>query len=374
MKKFSFSWQIAILLFIIASSCQKPDIVNNIETNVSNSTTDAVEMTIVFNGVRIRKPAGVPLKIFQLNSNREVSQYLDDLNNNSSARAQSKIPLGILNSTVGSIISKYINVNKPIFEQDDLGKIYKDLPDFKSKEDIMKNAELILQYYNRLVINDLKKEVLTIPSDVSGGRYPFSNFGNGNDYERQLFNEEPIMGNCVYNASLDARDWTNQMYNSIDADDWRGNAFKHACWNAQAARKIVITGYSQWTAYEWTKRFATAHEYNTTVSPWQLGSDHKNIMDYHNNLKGRSYTKDHIRTNIWGNVVGWPSESSIINDHYNHVNNPNDLKVPPQSFSDQDKGNYILTLTSSTGTVEGLSNANYTDYLYLAALMFDPLP
>lgn len=179
----------------------------------------------------------------------------------------------------------------------------------------------------------------------------------------------------MFNASLDARDWTHARFSGINADDWRGNAFKHAVWNAQGVRKIVITGYSQWTAYEWTKRFATAHEYtdNNQTTPWVLGTSHQNIMDYHNNMCGRSFTKNNISTNIWGNVIGWPSESTIVNAHYEHVNDPSYLKITPAYLTDQQKGQWILNLVSHTGSnVEGLSNSNYTNYIYLSALRWDP--
>lgn len=166
----------------------------------------------------------------------------------------------------------------------------------------------------------------------------------------------------MFNASLDARNWTLELFNNNDSDDWRGNAFKHACWNAQSVRKQLINGFNQWTAYDWARKFTTAHEYNTSVTPWQLKTDQSTIMDLHNNLEGRSFVKNNV-TNVFGNAVDWPSESKIRNDHYYHVNDRNVIKIGD--------GNYIVTLTSPTGTPQGLSETNYTTYPYLAALRFD---
>ncbi len=155
-------------------------------------------------------------------------------------------------------------------------------------------------------------------------------------------------------ARWDAESWTDEKFATHIPDKWRGNAFKHMVWNAQGVKKMIWQGYSQWTAYDLTKQFTTAHERDPNVNNGNL--DPNNIdtaMDLHNNAQGRSYMKNNISWGVFG-LRSMPSESSIKNDMANHCNDDvNQIRYLTSASA-------ILALTY--GDVNALADANYVSY------------
>jgi hypothetical protein len=108
-----------------------------------------------------------------------------------------------------------------------------------------------------------------------------------------------------YIANFPARSWDTKRaaddaarftvsYYGADLDQVRGNAFKHAVWNALIP---VYTGKYFVTidaALDWAKRIADAHECGSTGLA--------TMMDYHNNAQGRNFIHNYLYVHV--NWVG----------------------------------------------------------------------
>jgi hypothetical protein len=274
---------------------------------------DKAEKIVSFGSFRVRKPAGVPSKIFDLKDGEQVNTYLDNLYSKANARVSAHttedVSQAAYYSMVNEIVKKYLDVDKPPYKQNNLSKIFRDFPDFKTIEDLEKNSEYILNYYNRIIIVDLKNE-LAVRKTSSKSARDYNN--DGTPCERELSNQDVLAGQAYYNAKFDAINWTQAAFGTDVPDDWRGNAFKHAVWNAQGVRKMINAGRNQWAAYDWGKKIGTAHELDCPATPGTLNPNNASVcMDLHNNAMGRTYVKHAVRTNIWGTVRFTPSEASL---------------------------------------------------------------
>jgi hypothetical protein len=119
-----------------------------------------------------------------------------------------------------------------------------------------------------------------------------------------------------YIANFPARSWDTKRaaddaarftvsYYGVDQDQVRGNAFKHAVWNALIP---VYTGkyfLSIEGAMDWAKRITDAHECGS--------SGLATAMDYHNNAQGRNFIRNYLYVHVnWaGRSVRGPDETFI---------------------------------------------------------------
>ncbi|MBC3795274.1 DUF6973 domain-containing protein [Spirosoma utsteinense] len=358
----------AIAAGLSLASCQK-------EPSVTPSSEDLLstqqESIITFQGLKVRKPSGVPREMFDFATGKDVREFFDRkyYANSNGRLSANKIPAGIFYATLEKIVNKYPSeLGMPPYKKEDLKQIHKDFPDLKkdNEEEIQKNVAIIVEYYSRLISNEFEPALAELSASNSGGRLeiPIEN-GAGNQWEQAVTRDFPQAGLSVYNAALDARNWATEQFglpgygDAGNLDNWRGNAFKHAAWNAQGVRKMVNGGYERFRAFYIMKLFATAHEKDPNVNV--ILTAESNMMDFHNNAQGRTYMKNNIGWGIFG-LRSIPGEGNIRNDLGNACANACFIG----------SGQSILNLTY--GNISAIADADYVDYQGYAALQYNPTP
>ncbi|UHA75147.1 DUF6973 domain-containing protein [Paenibacillus sp. 481] len=140
----------------------------------------------------------------------------------------------------------------------------------------------------QLSTEELSNIVFPVRSGVASLRSISSGWAALNAAEKSLAIEYPAQALIVNLAKTNTDKITRDQYPGwIDGD--KGNAFRHALWNAIMSVTI---------GKDLAEKFATAHENNGLTIVQQLaqswhgfnGIEHKS-MDMHNNLKGRDCVK-----------------------------------------------------------------------------------
>jgi hypothetical protein len=331
---------------IATTSCQKESV------EVSNEA--GVDEVIMFKGIKVLKPASVPQEVFGFQTNYESAQFLRLLPAATPSAREKVAPfpyaIPVFYETLKRVAQKYPKMDEWPYSEKDLKQISKDFPEIKTAEHVQKNSEVIVAYYDRLIQNDISVELPKLKNTKSGRLRSYDD--NSNPYEATLANVFPIAGLCVSNARYDSQAWTNERFGSHLPDSWKGNAFKHAVWNAQGVRKMINSGYGRYESYNLMKLFATAHEQDPNLGGAINANDVNTCMDLHNNAIGRSYMKNSTGWGIFG-VRNMPDENEIKNVWEYHCNNYLLYKTTPAD---------ILNLTY--GNVNALASADYVDFPY----------
>lgn len=172
MKKLSSVRQIGLLLLTVLSiSCQDPTVID-----ISVEDQDEI---VLYNSIRVLKPAGFPIQVLQLKSSAEASDFLSakyQVPFNSKAQARTAIPDETFYGILATSTAKFVDIDKPIYDQISEDQMHRYFPDFKSKKDLKDHSDVVLDYFSRLIMNDFKKSL----QKVKGARYPT---GGGNAYE-----------------------------------------------------------------------------------------------------------------------------------------------------------------------------------------------
>jgi hypothetical protein len=347
----SINYFLFIFFIVFFVSCQKSEVYPIEEESV-----------IVFKGLRVIKPAGIPSELFELKDGEAVKNYLvKRIYGSSGGRvAIGSVTSDDFKSLLDKIVEKYPN-NLGVLPYSNAvySRIRHDFPDINTEEKAQENAEIIILYYNRLISSELEVELSKLRNKSGSGRVAIdynNNWKDLNPWEQEEARADPVAGYCVSQAKDNATLWTNQHYGN-QADGWRGNAFKHATWNSNGVGKMINSGYSRWSAYTLMKRFALAHERDPDTGV--LGVTENYVMDLHNNVLGRSYMRDNITWGLLG-LRKMPSESEIQNHWRDYCDNK--ILIGNRE--------YILGLIYND--LYALAGANYVDYYLPVALHYNP--
>lgn len=164
---------LGIVLFCQLIACTSPqyNISPAVETEVIPAKSEP-ETVIEFMGVKVRKPAGVPKEVLQLNSGEAVLKFLTK-GNNAQARQSSEganVDEKTFYKILGKVIDRYPKLNIEGYEKSALARIYKDFPALKTEQDVLNNSNVVATYYERLVTNDFQLELAKEKSNSSGAR------------------------------------------------------------------------------------------------------------------------------------------------------------------------------------------------------------
>ncbi|KAB7731476.1 hypothetical protein F5984_11855 [Rudanella paleaurantiibacter] len=329
-----------ILLSVTLISC-KPEL----ETADLLATTTSDDRYISMKEVHMRVPAGVPTEIFGQTFDQYMAWFDQNMMGQSKATAriagqdrsgwelltQEEIMQLIINAS-----SKYPDLSRHPLRANDLARIRKDFPDIKTEQDVDKNGQFIFDYYSDLIKLDIAPELAKRMKAKKGGKMASSL--SSNPLENALIAWNPTSAQAVDNARTMIESIIESpsfFGGSGNNDNHNANAFKHAAWNALGVWWIIEFRGNKWVALDKMKMFATAHE---TVSVcdgcprYALGylfddgytitgtiptsddiAGDRTAMDLHNNMVGRTFMYNEVRTGWFGIVTYRPGFDRILN-------------------------------------------------------------
>lgn len=182
-----------------------------------------------------------------------------------------------------------------------------------SEEIIIKNEEIIKDYYETLAISDVVNKVSKlIATPVEKGAYSYkpSSIGNGklNVKELAVLASKPTLAQAYKSASNDAP-IVERGYTGFNQNGWRntGDALRHIMWNYLICKYGGAVETNATTLINFTRDITNAHEYNPSSCTTQEDQDADHQMDYHNNLYGRNL----FQKNNWYYKPNWYSKSKL---------------------------------------------------------------
>lgn len=316
---FRFQW-VAIATLLGVASCKQNESIE------ATPTTQAVKVTvpdkfIQFNGTTVRLPGSASEKLFLLENHKEIMQFAVAEVQKSSANARtsaedfiSKIPGTTIMEILQKEAGKYpkLDFSKEQLEEGMLERITKDFPDIKTQKEAIDKSEIIAQYYDKLLRDDLIKGLKKIhleglrPNGIQELSLP-----GGFAWIAVIY---PITANTVWN-NKGLADIMTDIFMGGNVDGTQSNAFRHAVWNAFSVSGMRETGFSRNSSLEDVKNVTSAYESVHVGPSWAAGSfsgyvsflgdlvieqsrAENNAMDLNNNLVGRTF--------MYNNMGFWP--------------------------------------------------------------------
>lgn len=245
----------------------------------------------------------------------------------------SKIPGEVIFEILQRESKKYpkLDFSKEQVEESILEKINKDFPQITTQKDVIDKSEMIAKYYDKLLRDDLIKELSKVKLENASGQF-FDGF-NPPDGWAWIGIIYPTTASVVVESAINASFFTNAHFGQND-DGEKSNAFRHSVWNALSVGGMRSLGYSRSTSWDNVRTVTSAYE-SVGVSPsWSsfifpgfmsIFGDiniiqkrgESNAMDLNNNLIGRTYM--HHNMGFWP----WqtPSAGAIVAEMFTKANN-----------------------------------------------------
>lgn len=314
LKKYVFNAIVISSFAVWFTACKNSqETISPVETKVEIKKDEY----FTFKDQKVRKPTGVPESVFSEDRDKYLSfvrEYLGKVNSSSRTAAElfsiiDYVPIMELIRTQRANYPEF-SIEDKILDNKEFEVIKKDFPDIKSKEDVFKNSDAIISYYNALLRFDILQKLNQIKKGAR--KLDYGNFGNPREsFMASLY---PVAALQVYNASFDAIDYTNSNFyqGAADENDNEKNAFKHSVWNAISVRKCINSGYSKSNALDYVTLLCSAHEYDSSGN---VVHTINSAMDFHNNMIGRSYMEANTGWGAFG-LRSMPSESDIVSTMY----------------------------------------------------------
>ncbi|WP_019987998.1 DUF6973 domain-containing protein [Rudanella lutea] len=325
----------------------------HLETVDSRGNINPEDRYVTMSGLRVRIPANVSQDIFGQKFDKYMAYFdqhvLSKTDPGGRVAAQDKADWGLLTldeilQEIRRIAAKYPDLRQRPLKSSDLARIRKDFPDLKNEEDIDKYGQVVYDYYSDLIKIEIAPELAKKMKARKGARMALE-FGEPNDFENALTAWNPTSGWSVSVARTDATNMVDALFGpNGNGDRHNANAFKHAVWNAMGVQEIITRRGNKWVALDKMRQFATAHELKNincqscptqtfngsffndlgTYFAWNFdswfvsgslptsGSEGDDAaMDLHNNLVGRTYMYQMVRTGLFGIVTYNPSDDAI---------------------------------------------------------------
>lgn len=292
-------------------------------TSCSEKVTVEPEIFFEFKGEKVRIPEAFPTELFD-QSPENFRNYYTAMMARSGAR-----PSGEGNSVMityqelKEIIEKHkvkypwVNYEDEITDQD-VKRISKDFPEITTKQQVKDKMEIIFEYYNILLKNDVVPEAVRLESDKKKkGRVLAISPGNLTEPEKQILLNHPAMAASYITAAQDANVFTLSMWGTENENE-KNNAFKHAIWNCLSIRYILAsTPSSETNAINFTQNGTAAHEKDNSGVQKR---EKEQAMDLHNNMAARVWMSNEVGWGFMG-VRKMPSVTKILETMMNKANN-----------------------------------------------------
>lgn len=345
MKKISISIVILVCFFTI--SCDKQVVLSEEKLEIKSSKV------IDFQGEKVILQEGLTEKDFTNYAQfvRESEKYLkSNIKSSDFKRNLSNISMEEILDFIQDGMKQY-PFSKEDFSEEQLEKIYKDIPSIENKQDAQNKKSIISDYYNVLLIKHLDRK---IENYLKKGKrldvYP----SEATELEKQLALQDPTAAQCFGNyGKSQAQAMTASVFGCSGPDDKQLNAFKHASWNALGIQELVQLTRNKWTSLDRIKILACAHEYRDENGTWVLPDNGSTAMDLHNNIVGRTYMYNQITTFL-GIAGSIPSNSNIQNHlaglNYVKKSSPNEIMQMSSSYSYYNLGAIYMAMNYHTPT------------------------
>jgi hypothetical protein len=312
MKKFHIH-QSVIVLVVLLTACQSDKLID-----AKQSTVLVADKFVEFEGMTVRLPNEVSEEFFRMTDGKNLVAYaikeIEKSLPNTRVAAQDYLS-GIPWSTIIEILNresqKYpkLDYSKEKLEDNILEKVKKDIPSIKNHKDAIDNSTFIFDYYNRLLRNDLLKEVKKIKH--SGAKTQEA-VPPGFYYCAYFYPQTALALNNAKNTVED------NIVNYVGENDDTGftNAFRHSSWNAIGVANCRKSGDSKLNALRNVRTLTSAYESSGVIPVFLMVANDPSIlivddlalfhkkgnapsaMDLNNNMIGRTY--------LYNNMGYWP--------------------------------------------------------------------
>lgn len=344
--KYSKVLLLASLTFF--SSCQKEsDVISNEEKSLP------VGNYIDFMGKKVYKPLGIDEKVFSQIPNEFLNYSVQKYFGSPSGRTLSNVLASTTFDQIADIAveedKKYPDLSQYPLLTADLERIKHDLPFIENEEQVRQNTEIVYEYYESLLRNDVVKKLAT-GSKISAGSRTLIDYGNANDLEKKIAVANPRLGEAARFAKGESEGQTVARYGpgAHLQNDTKANAFKHAMWNSLTIHKCIALGKSKYGAINDTRDITTAHEYivngvnsNGGIKMFQDVNGDENFdywfepslahaMDLHNNCLGRNFMEENVKWGIFG-LRNQPGYSEMADRFQQYLNQPSTFQATHES-------------------------------------------
>lgn len=317
------------LIIFTLTSCDKTTDVEN------QQITNAVE----FGGLKVNLPSNYNKSVLSLSLSELQNQFYYSKSGGLSKVKSSdytSITLDRMAILAEEVISKYPNLYS--LTVNDISIIKRDFIGMDEKS-ITENIEVIDSFYTALSRYDLVRALSTenlSPSLIKSGVSSEYLGYNLNSSEFWYFVWHPALAKPIQDATNKANELTATNFPNSSKYQDKGDAFRHAIWNALMAKYIGLDKNNIADCIDRAKDFSDKHESggekpaNMTDEQYKLDGQ----MDYHNNEQGRNY---------------FVSEAWIIREGFFRVKR---VRAP----TEDEMAKAILSLTKSARKVATVSN------------------
>lgn len=262
---------------------------------------------------RMQRSTGLSSEALHLSAEAVIRKYENTLGAKPSGamaagRATSSSDGSEIFAAIEAVLAR--NPNFANLQPSDVARISADLGGL-SQPEVVANLALIRELYDSKIRHEVyMATVAGAPAGaMEGPRLSLSSqWDQLNEQEKNLLIGWPWLAPGTRQAKLDATAYAASYWGPL-GDGHRGNAYKHALWNALIPKHTGVHFSSVQAALDWAKMFTDAHEYGH-----RMPDDSRHFhMDLHNNHVGREYLRSvaWMHKNWKGTEVAAPSVAAI---------------------------------------------------------------
>lgn len=274
----------SLILSFFVFSCQKE--ATELEPEAISST---VKKEVVFKGLKTKISQGISENFLNQNDKFVENAFKAEFSDN-------PVSFKDFAGFAKSIIEKYPIITPNQLKKEDLVKIKNDFEGL-SESDIVKNKELITNFYKREIQFELLNKVKNFRKTNKNSRIKSVSGIESLPWECWLLLiSQPWQIGPTYGATQIAISWSEGIYSHLDYSDTRRDALRHSAWNMYLAIFCAqgVKSYGIW----WAQTFTNTYEENGE------NSDEAHAMDYHNNKVGRNYFEYNWQDSYWNDSNG----------------------------------------------------------------------
>lgn len=294
-------------------SCNDPKLEQTSGPNASEKAE-----TIEFKGERVIIPIYFPKELFG-QTQEEFDAYYETAAQDANVRSSGERALITYEELLRILVTenaKYptINSEEGVLEKD-LERIYRDFPNIETHAEANEKRAVIYDYYQTLCKRDVVAEVIAL-ENAKNARTNGPSPGSLTKPEKNHLLLNPGYAQHYIQAANDVKALTKGLYPNENLGN-RGNAFKHATWNALSIRYILKgSPASENQAIDFTQDGTSKHEQNDSGN--QIQNNYA-AMDLHNNMSAREWMENETKWGF-GPFRSMPSVNDIINNMVSKAN------------------------------------------------------
>lgn len=286
-----------IALAFLLISCEKSEL-DKLDINSNNETVYSNNETR-YKGLKVKLPNRynkdvLSLELSDLQNKFYKNNSIHPMRIQSASDTNMGITLEEITEIIDTILIQYPTLNN--LTENDIKQIKLNFPDL-SKEEIIKNIDVIEEFYTAFIRYELVENLGKLSPQKQDGRHKVNanygyNYGyNLNSSEFWFLVSHPGIAKPIKEATDKAKKLTDLYFTGTSPSQTKADAFRHAIWNVLIAKYIGKTRSSIPFCIDRARTFTTLHETgtpkpaNTSDAAWELDVQ----MDLHNNNQGLIY-------------------------------------------------------------------------------------